>query len=673
MYKKLKLGTKLQIYIMLVFFLAFAITIFLVVKKTEENATQAARDYARAVAKAEAAQFQVGMADSISFVKTTEAYLEMLQNETSVVTRERVMNYLKWQVMVHPEFATIFLAFKPNGFDNNDAAFVDHPIFGSAQGMFGVFASLSNGKPVIGALPDYLKMDYYQQGLTAKEAMLIEPDFYDVNGEKQLSASLVVPIKVGDKILGVAGVDRGLTAMDEETRKIKLFETGFVTILSEKGTYVSGRVLEDVNKTIEEQPDWRKTHLSDLAAVKNKEVSYFLTEDRFGIEMLRVVVPVHISVDSTWFVVANIPVDEILAGSRALTIELIGIGAICLIIVFFVVLFVSKRITAPIIAVVDRIQDIAEGEGDLTQTIESKNQDELGELAYWFNQFVAKIRTMIIDLTGVAKTVGRSAEDIGTSSLQISQAVENQASDTDAMSQVIEELSASMKSVLAIADDIRDQSSIAATHATEGRQLVEDVVSAVSGVKDASEKTSDAVADLGKHSDEIGEIISVINDIAEQTNLLALNAAIEAARAGDAGRGFSVVADEVRKLAEQTSAATQNVEALINKVHQTTRVTIERVHEGQSGTEEGVGLVQDADRKLVEINEDSNAIHRMIDQVVSQIAEQTHAVEMAAQKVDSVVAMTHETSESAKSSAQIVQDLVEKARDLNQLVGQFKV
>jgi methyl-accepting chemotaxis protein len=466
---------------------------------------------------------------------------------------------------------------------------------------------------------------------------------------------------------------KSLEQLDANLRKIKLFDTGFMTLLSEQGAYVVGRVQVDAGVTMEEHPDWRKRYLGSARTFKEKGASYGIIKDRYNKDLLLVIEPVKASEDSTWFIVANIPLEEMLTSSTEMTVRLIVVAGVCLIIVFFVVFFVSRRITSPIVQTVNRIRDIAEGEGDLTQTIKSESQDELGDLAYWFNQFVTKIRNIIIDLTQVANTVSQGAKDIGTSSLQISQAVENQVSDTDAMKQAIEELSTSMKLVMSIADNIRAQSGVAATHATEGRQLVENVVSAVDGVKKVSEKTTEAVTELGQHSNQIGEIISMINAIAEQTNLLALNAAIEAARAGEHGRGFSVVADEVRKLAEQTRVATKNVETLINKVHQTTQLTIDRVNEEQVGTEQGVGLVQNADRKLEEINHDTDAIHRMIDQVASQIAEQTRAVDMAAQKVESVVAMTYETSQSAKSSAQTVQNLVEKAQDLNRLVNQFKV
>jgi methyl-accepting chemotaxis protein len=196
MYKKLKLGTKLQLYFMGIFLLAFIVMIFLVLQRTREYATQTAIDYGRAIARAEAVGLQTDMAAAMSYLKTTSAYLEMLGSETSAVTRERVLNYLKWQAKAHPDFATLWLAFEPNAFDNNDAAYADDPIFGSARGMFAPRVLLSSdGKTIVEALPDHLQADYFVNGLKAKEAFLSEPTIHNVAGQKRLLTSLAMPIK----------------------------------------------------------------------------------------------------------------------------------------------------------------------------------------------------------------------------------------------------------------------------------------------------------------------------------------------------------------------------------------------------------------------------------------------------------------------------------------------
>ena len=672
MFKKLKLGTRLQLYIMLAFIIVFGGTIFLVVRTTRTEAETSAHNYALEVGRHYAAVFQTEIAESANMIETSVAYLQMLKEKYPETSRVVITDFLETQAKMHDsDLLDVWVAFAPNAY-NSDASYLEHPLYGTRQGLFGVMSSVDeNGNTKTALLSgNYLADDFYTMTMKVDGILLLEPYRYDMHGKEVLLTSITHPVKVNGQTIGAFGVDKELSDLQSRIRSISLFDTGFVTIMSQSGTYVAARMEEWVGKSVEELPDWRKEYAESLK--EQKEFS-FTNEDHEGREFLRTVVPVKLSDNSTWYVVANIPTDEIFASANQTTEFLIGLAVVGLIIIFLVVMGVAKTITRPISDIVNRIKDIAQGEGDLTQTVETKNQDELGDLAYWFNQFVAKIRGIIIDLTQVAQVVEQSAQDIGTSSLQIKEAVENQASDTDAMSQVIEELSASMKSVLSIADDIRNQSNTAADHAEVGRKVVGNAVSTVTQVKEATDSTADAVTELGRHGEQISQIILVINDIAEQTNLLALNAAIEAARAGEAGRGFSVVADEVRKLSEQTSKATQDVERLVSKVHQMTQVTVDRMGVSKEGMDHGVALVDEADQKLIEINKDSNAIHHMIDQVVSQIAEQTHAVELAAQKVDSVVAMTHQTSESTKSSAEIVQDLVAKAGDLTRLVSQFKV
>ena len=671
MLQKLKLGVRLQLYVMAAFLVAFLMTIFVVISEVRDDAEISATNYATEAARHHASAFRSDMTDAISFLETVATYIEMLKQQSPTPSREKVFDFLKHQAIAYPRYTTFWVGFVPNAFDGSDNAYLEHEIYRNYQGAFGFYlAPDANGSITSGEMKGYLEDDFFKQVLSANQVTLVEPALYDVNGQQVLSTTVAMPIHFNGQVIGAVGVDKTLDGINEKIRQIKLFKTGYITILTQLGTYAASPNQDLLGKTVDGVVDWRKENLDQLN--QHKEF-HIISTDPDGRDFFRMIVPINLTKGSTWFVVANIPVEEIFADSDVTIAHLLITTIISLVLVSFVVWLITKMITRPISDMVLRIRDIAQGEGDLTKTVEAARQDELGDLAYWFNLFVGKMRTMIIDLGGVAYAVGEAAKHIGASSHEIEQSVENQAADTDSMSQVIEELSASMQSVLAIIDNIRDQSGIASNHASEGRSLAESAVVAVNDAKLAAEKTGEAVTELGRHGEEISKIIVVINEIANQTNLLALNAAIEAARAGEHGRGFSVVADEVRKLSEQTGKATQEVEKLVNQVHEMTKLTVERMEINKEGIERGVSLVQDVDKQLDNIYQESNDIHQMVDQVVSQVAEQTNAVGLASQRVDSVVATTHQTTSSVKASSDIVKDLQDKAVILNKLVSQFKV
>jgi methyl-accepting chemotaxis protein len=209
--------------------------------------------------------------------------------------------------------------------------------------------------------------------------------------------------------------------------------------------------------------------------------------------------------------------------------------------------------------------------------------------------------------------------------------------------------------------------------AKEGGKVVDETVKGMIRIADVVKKSAETVQALGKSSDQIGEIVQVIDDIADQTNLLALNAAIEAARAGEQGRGFAVVADEVRKLAERTTKATKEIAGMIKQIQKDTGDAVVSMQQGTVEVENGKQLADKAGKSLKEIIHGSDEVVDIITQVATASQEQSAAAEQISQNIEAISNVTHESATGIQQIARASEDLNRLTSDLQNLVSNFKI
>ncbi len=308
---------------------------------------------------------------------------------------------------------------------------------------------------------------------------------------------------------------------------------------------------------------------------------------------------------------------------------------------------------------------------DLTVTIEPKSErDVLGQ----------SFRTMAANLSQVVQQLGASAGQlveaaamISDSSANISDGVRSQAEQITQVSSAVEQMTATIQESSQNATEASQASQNASRSATAGGEIVTNTIQGMQKINEVVRSSAESIAELAKSADQIGQIISVIDDIADQTNLLALNAAIEAARAGEQGRGFAVVADEVRKLAERTGKATGEISGMIKGIQQQTESAVASMESGVQEVDRGRELVDTAGGSLSEIVSESQKVLDMIQQMATAAEEQAAAAEQISKTIGNISEGTDNTARGSEQSAEAARKLNEQAEDLNKIVAQFTV
>jgi methyl-accepting chemotaxis protein len=333
----------------------------------------------------------------------------------------------------------------------------------------------------------------------------------------------------------------------------------------------------------------------------------------------------------------------------------------------------TQQTTRRIAKVSDYLKDVAEGEGDLTKRIHVEHNDELGDLSNHFNTFMEKLHDIISQVAASTEHIASASEEISSSATQVAQSAETQKDQTSQVATAMQEMSSTVTQVSDNSRQASDNAKEAGDLARSGGTVVSQTVEVIKGVADATRDTSTKIEELGRSSDQIGQIIGVIDDIADQTNLLALNAAIEAARAGEQGRGFAVVADEVRKLAERTTQATKEIAQMIKTIQEETKKAVSAMKAGTDKVDAGVESAREAGAALEKIIHSADGVQDMVTHIATAATQQASATEQVNSNMEQIAKMVQQSSIGAQESARACQDLSNLALDLQQLVGRFKL
>jgi methyl-accepting chemotaxis protein len=352
-----------------------------------------------------------------------------------------------------------------------------------------------------------------------------------------------------------------------------------------------------------------------------------------------------------------------------------------------IILLIAFGIVRGLNHVVVNLRDIAQGEGDLTRRLAIEANDEIGELGKGFNQFIEKLQGIIRGVVTNSKEVEGASTHLATVANEMSANAGESSTRSNAVAAAAEEMNANLNNVAAAMEESSTNSAMVASAAEEMHATINEIAGNAEQARVISEQAvqkaeaaSARMTELGQAAQAINKVTEAITEISEQTNLLALNATIEAARAGEAGKGFAVVANEIKELAKQTAAATLDIKQQIEGVQGTTGQTVKEIKEitgvinnvnaivatiasavtqQSAATEEIAKNIEQASQGLQEVNENVSQSSVVANSITKDIAQVHHAVS--------------EISKSSADTKNSADSMLQLARELNRLVGVFKV
>ena len=321
-----------------------------------------------------------------------------------------------------------------------------------------------------------------------------------------------------------------------------------------------------------------------------------------------------------------------------------------------------------ILRLLDELADLADGDLTTTATV---TEDFTGAIADSVNYTIDQLRVLVSRINETAVNVSAAAQDTQQTALHLAEASEHQAQEIAGASAAVNEMAVTIDQVSANASESAAVAERSVSIASNGSKVVQNTIHGMDTIREQIQDTSKRIKRLGESSQEIGDIVSLINDIADQTNILALNAAIQASMAGDAGRGFAVVADEVQRLAERSAAATKQIEALVKTIQNDTNEAVTSMEQTTSEVVRGARLAQDAGVALEEIEGVSASLADLIQNISNAARQQASSAGHISNTMNVIQEITSQTSAGTSATAGAIGRLADMAVDLRESVAGF--
>ncbi|MDR3193137.1 MAG: methyl-accepting chemotaxis protein [Treponema sp.] len=577
--------------------------------------------------------------------------------------RTRFNQFLEATLNSEPNLVGIFAVFKPNSLDGLDARYAGQP-GENPDGIYAPWYTRSSGRIErrnYDKIPDALELI---NGPDARKQTLRDPVPQMVNGKQTYVFRVAVPIISNgtNEVIGLVGINIQIDALQpliERTIKVNE-DIEAMAVYSADGTVMASYVPDRIGKNTQnaDQGLYASFGKEAFDAILNhKEASFEVFSAVLNTNLAITIMPFTIAEAGTWTIMIGIPKNIILREIRGMTTFTIIFSVIVALAAAAIIFFVAGSIAKPIVNVALTLKDISEGEGDLTKSISVHSNDEIGDLAHYFNLTLDKIKTLIITIKRQAVALFDIGNELASNMTETAAAINEITSNIQSIksrvinqSASVTETHATMEQITVNIDKLDENVEKQTSSVSVSSSAIEEMIANINSVTQTLNKNSESVKEL-MESSEVGrsglqevatdiqeisresegllEINSVMENIASQTNLLSMNAAIEAAHAGEAGKGFAVVADEIRKLAESSGEQSKTISTVLKKIKESidkiTKSTDNVLGKFES-IDNGVRIVSGQSENIRNAMEEQSTGSRQILEVIGQLNEITRMV-----------------------------------------------
>jgi methyl-accepting chemotaxis protein len=545
------------------------------------------------------------------------------------IRRTRYNETLAGVISSNPSFVSIYTLWKPNAIDGRDTDYANTEGTDS-NGQYISCYTRESGRLELTAYRDYQSI----LATLSTNDTISNPVSRIINGQETFIIDIRVPIVSKLSVVGLVGITVDIAFLQSIVQGLTPYGSGHAAVYANDGT-IAAHYDREIRGTHFQQ--------SSMKALSQEGVNTILDSIKTGIPAtiisngsILVSYPYNVgSATTAWTVITLAPLNTVLASVSILTRFAIGFvlagGIVAAIIIFLTSSSLSKRI----LLVGDRMKDISEGEGDLTERLVIRANDEIGRMGGYFNQTLDKIRNLVVLIkkqSGNLATIGdeltSNMTETTASVNEIAATIQSIKSQVGNQSESVSENNTTMRDMTAAIEQLTKQIETQSAHVSQASSAIEEMLANIASVTEtlvkndvnvkrlsqASEvgrtglqEVATDIQEIAKESEGLIEITEVMENIAGQTNLLSMNAAIEAAHAGESGKGFAVVADEIRKLAESSGEQSKTIAAVLKKIKE----SIDRI---SKSTDMVIDRFEAIDRNIKTVSEQEENVRSSMEE-----------------------------------------------------------
>lgn len=619
-------------------------------------------------------KIQIAIAVIIAIVSGVQAWVSVNQlrdETTSTLSREMenisasTNRYISDWLAIRSE---MMLANEDVILDSTDAD--REMLLTKRAGQFlSVYAGFSDGSIAYGDKTESWPVDYdprtrpWYKDAMAKSGLIITEPYQDFDGS--IVVSFAKAFNQGKQ--GVLAADLAVTDIIDEVLNIQLDNDGFAFLVDGKNNIVAYQDAKLSQKPL-------TTLNPELSAASMNKLSQdaqlaTISWPNQGEKLIYVA-----KVPNTDWSLGIVEDKQMAYASVSEQVTFTAIASIVLyLIIAAISTYVITRLLKPLQTLSTALEELSQGEGDLTQRIKIERMDEIGELATHVNQFLAQMQTMLKGIVENSEQLSAQANQANELSAMAAGRVEHQQNDVNHIATAIHEMSATAAEVASHAELTASASQNSASACQDGQNVIQKNREAIVELAEQVSDAASVISELEANTQSINQILSTIQGIAEQTNLLALNAAIEAARAGEQGRGFAVVADEVRVLSQRTHGSTEEIRTMIETLQGNTKLAVNSMQTSTSLADTSVDYAQQAHDSLTSITNSITEINDMAMQIASAAEEQRAVSEDISRNTQGIKDDADMIAEQSLKSSEGARQMFDTANTMRENISRFKV